>query len=167
MTYCKEIATTMAEARALWEQIRKGKKHLRFRRDLLINHEHDLRQRAAQDFAKLNGWKYSKTSFAPAQLARGSTQRKRHEAWDEGWVHDLFDHPVYFREPLWPYQPIAIVGQPYDTTVEEARITASRLGLDLHAPPIRTASWWYPGWTAFFCCTRHGTTVRFLPDQRG
>ena len=48
------------------------------------------------DFATLNGWKYSEASFAPSMLARGSTQRKRREAWDEGWVHELFDHPGLF-----------------------------------------------------------------------
>ena len=80
-------------------------------------------------------------------------------------MHDLFDHPVYFRETRSPYRPVAIVGQPYKTDVISARVTAMQIGLDLHVAPKRTASWWLPGSTAFFCFTRLEEIVRFLPDQ--
>jgi hypothetical protein len=165
MSYCEEITAAMAKGRALETRIRNGEKHLHGELDRLGRLRNELQQRAAIDFAKLNGWKYSKASFAPSMLARGSTQRKMREAWDEGWVHELFDHPVYFRETRSPYRPVAIVGQPYKTDVISARVTAMQIGLDLHVPPKRTASWWLPGSTAFFCFTRPEQIVRFLPDQ--
>ena len=58
-----------------------------------------------------------------------------------------------------------MIGQPYNTSEDEARSIALKLRLELHAPPLITASWWFPGWTRFFCCTRPGTSVSFLPDQ--
>jgi hypothetical protein len=105
MNYCDEIATTMQNGRALNIRVRNGEKHLRLELSRLEQHESDLQRRAADAFAKLNGWKLSRAPFAASVLARDSTQRKRHEAWDEGWVHDLFDHPVYFRETRPPYRP--------------------------------------------------------------
>jgi hypothetical protein len=87
------------------------------------------------------------------------------EAWDSGWKHELFDHAVYFREMLSPYRPVAIVGQPYDTSEAKAHAMATEIGLVLHVPPNLTASWWYPGDTRFFVFTRPNTNVSFLPDQ--
>jgi hypothetical protein len=80
-------------------------------------------------------------------------------------THHLFDHGLYFRCPNRPYRPVAIVGEPYDTSPGAASRGAARLGLELHIPHNLTASWHYPGWTRFFCFTRPGTAVRFLPEQ--
>lgn len=165
--YCNEIALTMDKAQALEKQIESsGERRLRWEQHQLHQREDELRQRAATSFAQLNGWKYSKASFAPRVLARGSTQHKRNERWDAGWRHELFDHPVYFRETRAPYRPVALVGQPYATEVAKARVLAMEIGLELHVPPILTASWWFPRFTRFFCFTRPGTGVAFLPDQR-
>jgi hypothetical protein len=166
MNYCNEIAATMQSAHTLNIRIRNGEKHLHWEMSRLGKYVSDLQRRAAEDFAKLNGWKYSEADFAPAMLVRGSTQRKRNEYGIEGWMHELFDHPVYFRETRSPYRPVAIVAQPYNTDIASARVIATRIGLDLHAPPNLTASWWFPGSTRFFCCTRPAQVVQFLPDQQ-
>jgi hypothetical protein len=169
MTYCTEIAATMQALHALDARIRagEGEKTLRPERATLERRETELRDEAAKAFAKLNGWKHSDTPFAPTMLARGSTQYKRCEyGCNGGREHDLFDHPLYFREPTRPYRPVAIVGQPYNTDLAKARVMATRIGLDVHAPTMLTASWWFPGWTRFLCFTRPGTTVLFLPDQQ-
>jgi hypothetical protein len=165
MSYCSEITTAMETVSTLRTRARNSERQLRGELHITEKRECDLRRRAALRFAEINGWKYSTKEFAPAVLARGGAYRRKDEAWYAGWVHDLFDHPVYFREARPPYRPVAIVGQPYNTDVASARIVAARIGLDLHAPPSSTASWWLPGETAFFCCTRPGMTVAFLPEQ--
>jgi len=78
---------------------------------------------------------------------------------------DLFDHAVFFRELERPYRAAAIVGQPYNTSLEDAAKFADKIGLKVSTPPNLTASWWNPGSTRFFCFTRPGPQVRFLPDQ--
>jgi hypothetical protein len=75
-------------------------------------------------------------------------------------------HPLFFREIARPYRTAAIVGQPYHTDTADARTVAAKIGLVLHVPPKETASWWYPGWTRFFCFTRpEAACVQFLPEQ--
>jgi hypothetical protein len=166
MNYCSEIAANMKQGHALQARIRDGEKQLQIEVDRLQRLHDELRHHAADDFAKLNGWKHSQTDFAPGMLVRGSTQRKRSEYGSEGcWLHELFDHPVYFRKTRSPYRPVAIIGQPYNTDIASAREIATQIGLTLHVPPNLTASWWFPGWARFFCCTRPGQVVQFLPDQ--
>ena len=165
-TYCGEIASVMRQVRALQQERKEGNgddKRLYWKLRRLQDREDELRQQAALDFAKLNGWKFSWAEFAPTMLARDSTRRGDYG--DSGWRRELFDHPVYFCSPRRPYRPVAIVGQPYNTGVAEARDKARQLGLELHVPPAPTASWWYPSATRFFCFTRPGTAVQFLPEQ--
>jgi hypothetical protein len=162
MNYSADLLDNMRQGCKLQARIRNGEKNLHWQQWHLEERRYELIREAAESFAKLNGWKCG-ASFHPAQLARGSTQRKRNE-WDDG-DHELFDHPMYFREPARPYRPAAIVAQPYGTPVGKAMIIALNLGLELHWPSNLTASWWFPGSTRFYCCTRFGQTVRFLPEQ--
>jgi hypothetical protein len=175
--YCNQITALMNESRVLNDLIRDRGGGIRlshderwmiWKRRSLQEQQWELQRQAATEFAKLNGWKYSKADFSPLLLARGGTQHNRNEhPWDAGQWHDLFDRAVYFREPIPPYRPIAIVGQPYPNGLDEAAAQrlAAKLGLRLHTPPNLMASWWYPGSTRFFCFTRPGVSVRFIPDQ--
>jgi hypothetical protein len=118
---------------------------------------------AAMNFAALNGWQVSRKGFWISRLAGIENPDEDEEYnFDWAWDHRLFDHPVYF---LSGRKPIAIVGQPYDTSVKDATADAKRLGLALHTPPRLRRSWWYPGRTRFYCFTRPETSVRFLPEQ--
>ena len=177
MNYCAEIAGLMAEAHKLYvaAEARKeasGRDHeyrlMRMRRDQIVDREYELQRQAAQEFAARNGWRWTKRHFLARTLARGGT----HDGgfYDElingGVSHDLFDHPLFFRELARPYRTAAIVGQPYNTAIEDARTIAAKIGLVLHVLPDPTASWWYPGVTRFFCFTRPQiTSVQFLPEQ--
>jgi hypothetical protein len=126
--------------------------------------QEELQRSAAKAFAALNGWRWSDRQFSVKTLARGG-------AYDHGYyydalfVHDFFDHPVFFRELERPYRAAAIVGQPYSTELADAIKFAEKVGLKVFAPPNLTASWWNPGSTRFFCFTRPRPEVRFLPDQ--
>jgi len=128
-----------------------------------FSHElQELRKQAAEKFAALNGWRFTEQDFLVEALIRGS----EFEQWSTLPRYPVFDHDVFFREITPPYRPVAIVGQPYSgTTVNKGIELAHSLGLELHTPPNSVASWWYPGWTRFFCLTRPNTEVRFLPDQ--
>jgi hypothetical protein len=171
--YCSEITEAMRACRQLhlqckaappktpeyWKAYWAGKN--------MAAHGDELRKNAAKEFAALNGWRYSERGFAIKTLARGGTHETREE-----WLWRLnpiclLDHSVYFREIPKPYRPVTIVGQPYEsaTSMDRGIELARSLGLELHAPPNSVASWWYPGYTQFFCLTRPGVEVRFLPDQ--
>jgi hypothetical protein len=190
MNYCTEIAGAMTEAHKLDDAVEAYRKasgrdreyyRLRGRAQQMIAQERELRRQAAQEFAALNGWRWSERHFLARTLARGGTHEgindgggswgmggRRDETID-GWTsHHLFDHPVFFREIARPYRTAAIVGQPYNTDIADARANAARIGggLMLHVPPNLTASWWNPGSTRFFCFTRPEiTAVQFLPEQ--
>jgi hypothetical protein len=135
----------------------------------LHRRQRELQEQAAREFATLNSWRFTERMFDIKTLVRGGA----HTAWERDEIpgrldpHDLLDHPIYFREISRPYRPVAIVGQPYDTatSVEKGIELAHLRGLELHVPPNSVASWWYPGHTRFFCQTRPGVEVRFLPDQ--
>ena len=169
--YCNAIAALFAEQRKIPRPADAAGPRERGRIDIIhrILHQQmrELQERAAREFAALNGWRHSERVFSIKTLARGGARAVPGEDPYLLDPHDLLDHGVYFREIPQPYRPIAIVGQPYDTaiSVDKATELAHSRGLDLHAPPNPTASWWYPGWTQFFCLTRLGVVVRFLPDQ--
>jgi hypothetical protein len=176
-SYCKDIIVAMQEDHALARRVntmreqrapgaRMGMDEINLRWEAGEAHRRtsDLQMRAAAAFARLNGWSHSRSSFSEGMLARNSSQSKRWEMPCPQTL-ELFDHAAYFRETRAPYRPVAMVGQPYNTDPVRAGRIAGHHGLEVHAPPVVTASWWLPGSTAFFCCTRPGTPVAFLPDQ--
>jgi hypothetical protein len=178
MNYCAEIAGLMAEAHKLYvaaetHKEANGRDHayrlMRMQRDQIVDREYELQRQAAQEFAAPNGWRWTKHRFGVRALMRGGTHdgRRSHDELIDGWMHHcLFDHAVFFRELARPYRTAAIVGQPYNTAIADARTNAAKVGLELHVPPDPTASWWYPGATRFFCFTRPQiTSVQFLPEQ--
>jgi hypothetical protein len=188
MNYGAEIAGLMAEWHKLRVAAETHKKErgrdreyrlLHIRQHRIFDREEELRRQAAQEFAALNGWHWTTHQFLARTLARGGTHEGRGDGgggWGtfgvrdetiDGWMHHvLFDHPLFFREIARPYRTAAIVGQPYNTDIADARANAAKIGLVLHVPPKETASWWYPGSTRFFCFTRpEVVSVQFLPEQ--
>jgi hypothetical protein len=171
--YCREIRARMSEG---WRLHRQAEEHKTVRgRDVewrrlqsqihLLHLELErLQLNAAKAFAALNGWRWTEREFLVKTLARGGAHDHGYY-YDALFVHDFFDHPVFFRELTRPYRSAAIVGQPYNTELAAAIEFADRVGLKVSAPPNLTASWWNPGSTRFFCFTRPGPEVRFLPDQ--
>jgi hypothetical protein len=165
------VVNCIAEIRKLRDEAnliaRQNPHHPKLR--LIHAHSRELETQAAQGFAALNGWHLTDREFATGTLARGGPHVSREEQFNIGISsHELFDHCVYFRELERPYRAAAIVTQPYNTDLDQARELAAEIGLALHAPPKPTASWWYPGWARFFCLTRPGhAAVRFLPEQQG
>lgn len=167
--YCSEIATLFGEGyrvpRATPDTDRNERRRIELMHVGIHRRMRELQERAAKDFAAINGWRYTERRFSVKTLARGGVHAVRGE---DPYLIDpfeLLDHDVFFRETSRPYRPVAVVGQPYDTSVDEGVKIARSLGLELHAPPNFVASWWYPGHARFFCLTRPGVVVRFLPDQ--
>ena len=169
MNYSSEIRSVMDQAHTLWAQIGKSDKHEDGYRRLVTRHwglehkQHELRGQAAEEFAALNGWRCTSHYFFARTLARGGTHEGRDDdgcgPYGTGNSYILFDHPLFFRERARPYRAVAIVGQPYNTSIDEARAAAAEIGLALHVPSNINASWWYPGWTRFFCFTRPEITL--------
>ena len=137
MSYCADIRGLMAEANKLHvaaETHRKERgRDQEYRRTWIRQsqiHDRlcDLQRQAAQEFAALNGWRWTERLFSAETLARGGTHSS------PGWCYDhrLLDHPLFFRELARPYRTAAIVGQPYNTTPADARELAAKLGLVLH-----------------------------------
>jgi hypothetical protein len=188
MNYSTEIRSIMSQAYRLNAEIdahRKANGHdgeyrrLFRRREDSQHGQDDLRRQAAQEFAALNGWRWTAHPFLARTLARGGTHEGRRDGgggWGtfgvrdetiDGWMHHvLFDHPLFFREIARPYRTAAIVGQPYDTEPAAAIVHAAGFRRICHVPPNYLASWWYPGWTRFFCLTRPEVArVQFLSEQ--
>jgi hypothetical protein len=179
MNYGVEIAGLMAEGHKLHVTAETHKKergrdreyqHMQIQQSQIHDRQCELQRQAAQEFAALNGWRWTERQFLASTLVRGGTHDSNRWVHDElldGWTsHHMFDHPVFFREIARPYRTAAIVGQPYDTKPNEARAIAAKIGLELHVPPNLTASWWYPGYARFFCFTRPEVMcVQFLPEQ--
>jgi hypothetical protein len=136
------------------------------------NHDtRSLQQRAAREFAVLNGWRLR--HWLTARTLIDGRAHNRPDDWQHGvggFLEHQFDHRVSFREAARPYSAVAIVGQPYHETttgeIERVAKAAADAGLELHMPPNLLASWHYPGRTCFFCFTRPGVKVRFLPEQQ-
>ena len=167
--YCNAIAALLAEQhkipRLTVGMTDRERGRINILRKVLHRQMEGLQQQAAKEFATLNGWRHSERLFSIKTLSRGGIHAAPGEIPRELYPPQLLDHPVYFREVRQPYRPAAVVGQPCDTNVDNGTELAHSLGLDLHAPPNPVASWWYPGWARFFCLTRPGVEVRFLPDQ--
>ena len=167
--YCNAIAALLAEQhkipRLTVGMTDRERGRINILRKVLHRQMEGLQEQAAKEFAALNGWRHTERMFSTKTLARGGTHAAPGEI--PGYLdpHELLDHCLYFRELRQPYRPVAIVAQPYDVSVEKATEIAHALGLELHAPPNPTASWWYAGWARFFCLTRPGVVVQFLPDQ--
>ena len=112
----------MERSRALQTRINNGEKNLRFDLWHVERRARQLQRQAAVSFAKLNGWKHSEKQFSALMLARASTQYKRDEmVWEAATPHELFDHPLYFRErngPTGPWRWSASPTTPAKTTRE-------------------------------------------------
>jgi len=167
MNYSAEIANVMKQAHSLGAEIDARRKAIgrdgeywRFLtgHKTLEHREHDLRRQAAEDFAALNGWRYTPARLQTLVRAGVHDSHPRSPFdYEPDWIsvyHQLFDHPLFFREFARPYCTAAIVGQPYDTSADTARAAATEIGLELHVPADINASWWYPGFTRFFWFTR-------------
>jgi hypothetical protein len=158
-SYSAQIAASEQEAVAVSKKIPFPSAQL----DKIYHRQRALRAQAAKDFAALNNWQVSLTPFPLFAL----TPRHSVQPAITNYRQILFgDHPpVLFRENSPPHQPVAIVGQPRHANPDAVRAVATKLGLKLHLPANITASWWHPGEAAFFCFTRPGTKVKFLPEQ--
>jgi hypothetical protein len=158
-SYSAQLAASEREAIAVSKEIPFPSAQL----EKIYRRQRALRAQAAEDFATLNNWQVSLTPFALFAL----TPRHSVQPAITNYRQILFgDHPpVLFRENRPPQQPVAIVGQPRHANSDAARAVASKLGLELHLPANITASWWHPGEAAFFCFTRLGQEVFFLPEQ--
>ena len=167
--YCAAIAALFAEHRRIpritADTDRREQWRIKAMNADIHRQERDLQTQAAKEFAALNGWRHTERGFAINTLARGGTHETREEWLWRSNPLCLLDHGVYFREIPKPYCPMAVVGQPYDTNVDEGIELAHSYGLELHAPQNLTASWWYPNHARFFCLTRPGVSVHFLLDQ--
>ena len=99
------------------------------RREDLQHGQDDLRRQAAQEFAALNGWRWTAHPFLARTLARGGTHEGRRDGgggWGtfgvrdetiDGWMHHvLFDHPLFFREIARPTRPAGVRAIPVRTT---------------------------------------------------
>jgi hypothetical protein len=118
-------------------------------------------QAATDAFAKLNGWRQTKsTSYNLGLLGRGASSRS---LWDSS-DFPLLDHCVWLRQDR---RYVAVVGQPYLSAVDivEERARLALRGLVLHLPPDPLASFHYPGWTLFVVVTKPDVTVKWLPEQ--
>jgi hypothetical protein len=171
MNYSAEIADVMQQLSRLSQEIaarrKTGERNWGLETKLreLERRKDELGAQAAKAFADLNGWRVSRR-FMLETLIKGRVR----DGWKlenaSIWKRDLFDHPEFFRANQRPRHAVAIVGQPYShVEVETAHQLAGELGLELHVPPKVNASWHYPNQTHFFCITRPGTAVQFLPEQ--
>jgi hypothetical protein len=180
MNYYTEIRSLMDEEHKLHVAAETHKKEcgrdreyllLRIERDQIAAHEDELRRQAAQEFAALNGWHWTKRAFLARTLARGGTHDGRwvyDELTDGQLHHDLFDHPVFFREIARPYRAVAIVvGQPYytSTTLAEVRAIAAKIGLALHTPPELNGELVVSRLDAVLCFHAPRAGVRAIPAR--
>jgi hypothetical protein len=168
--YVLEIHRCLTEAHAI--PYYDGTKEDRRRHDALYRRAHDLKEQAAQAFADLNGWSWGKPQKRPyfeiEVLVRGGVHDPHrwipYSIRQQG-THIIFDHVVYFREKKRPYRAVAVVGQPYNTSLDKAEDFAESIALDVKAPRPITASFHYPGACRFFCFVRRGTAVQFLKTE--
>lgn len=169
--YCIEINNLFAQATALGPQIDAARldsierRNLRWRREALYRRAEDLKGAAAAAFAELNGWHRARRSFLIRTLVRGGVHDGR-DYWgvdvNSSYHYAMLDHAVYFRERQCPYRSVAIVGQPYNTSLAKAQAFAAEIGLAADAPTDVCQSWHFPGRCRMFCFTRPGTRVHFL-----
>jgi hypothetical protein len=93
---------------------------LHWRAQALQRQGDDLRERAAKEFAALNGWRLTKRDFNALTLMHNRVS-DYHGNWveDQGFLRavghrDYLDHAVYFHMPAHPHRTAAIVGQSYE-----------------------------------------------------
>lgn len=98
----------------------------------------ELRSKAAQAFAKANGWKVSKTTFSIGQLQRGTKPRRQDE--NTASMHDrqCYDHIDYFRAGRGI--PVGFITHSY-APPEMIAAAAERDGLQCR---FLARSWYYP-----------------------
>lgn len=130
----------------------------------------DLKRRAGNEFARLNGWKLSDASTGFTIQAIGSQEIFYGLPSRGTYTTAFFDHPLKFREIEKPYRPVALVGQPYQLPQGELRFRG-KLGsrevvdLDWHVAPAPLASIHFPGSCYFCVVTKVGTRIEWLPEQ--
>jgi hypothetical protein len=168
--YCAAIAALFAEGykvpRATADTDRNERRRIEAMHADIHRQMRNLQQQAAGAFAKPQWLASHRTNlFNQNTYSWWCSCSARRMAGLSRSILSTRSRRIYFRETTKPYRPVAIVGQPYDTSVDKGTELACSLGLELHAPPNFTASWWYPNHARFFCLTRPGVVVRFLPDQ--
>lgn len=124
-----------------------------------------LQDKAKKAFAAVNGWSAASTANWARKLIPPD---KRDGEWWWEWGYYvgqvISDHNFVCKE-MGTNRVTAVVCQPYHDCLEEAKVAAERLGLEVHTPPDPRASIWYPGHTRFYVFTRPGVTVRWLKEQ--
>lgn len=112
----------------------------------------DLRQKAAQVFAKAQGWNIAKTPFSVGQLQRGTKPSRQDE--DTASVHDrrCYDHSDYFRTGRG--LPVGFITHSY-ATPEMIAAAAERDGLHCR---FLSRSWYYPARCTAALLTRKDET---------
>ncbi|MDA8348206.1 MAG: hypothetical protein M0038_05285 [Pseudomonadota bacterium] len=92
-------------------------------------------------FAASRGWTIGK-HFTIRMLRAGSPGRTRDDYRGES-LHPVIDHPEYFRLPVRPWRPAAILSHSYVPREQILTFAADR-GLDAE---FLESSWYYPGGT--------------------
>jgi hypothetical protein len=123
-----------------------------------------LKQEAAEEFGRLNGWKVSNRAFHPLSIIGQRPRRTAFGDFDQYQylgIPYLFDHPIWYRgDGTYSRGYAAIVAQPYH------HIGACQYRLARHVPPSPKASIHYPGETYFVVFTApEVTSIRWLPEQ--
>ena len=133
------------------------------RRSILQSDNDNQKQKDATSrvFAYLNRWEYHPTKhpFCLHGLHAGKLQHCGCAEANRG----VLRYPLVFTDQL--KQPAAIVGQSYSNDAAEVRRIAKQYGLEVHQPPARYASIFYPGACDFHVFSRPGTLVQWLPEQ--
>ena len=95
--------------------------------DAIHAKHHKLRNQAAKDFAKLNGWRLSDHNFSVTMLIRGDVAGPD-DCWYCGPLGNsaLFDHPLFFRQAQRLGRSVAIVSEPYNSAAELRKPTPVR-----------------------------------------
>jgi hypothetical protein len=130
----------------------------------------EFEKKAAIEFGKLNRWTYvphSELDFdlediSPKRYERAFDYPRKYQF---RYLHHLIDHGLYY---TCKSNPIAIVAQPYNINVDEARIEFRRdLNLEIYLPPDPLASFWFPGFTFFAVLAAPNMNIKWLPEQDG
>ena len=133
------------------------------RRSILQSDQDNQKQKDATSrvFAYLNGWEYHPTRH-PFCLHGLQAEKLQHCGCVEA-NRGVFRYPLVFTDQL--KQPAAVVGQSYANDAAEVRRIAKQYELEVHQPPARYASIFYPGACDFHVFSRPGTVVHWLPEQ--
>jgi len=122
--------------------------------------DHGLTEAAAHAFARINGWEHRPAGYSFC-LHSLSDQRRRCDC--IGASPNVFRYALMFVDRT--KRPIAIVGQSFNLDRTEIARINNDFDLDVHTPPARYASIYYPGACNFILFSRASSKVKWLPEQ--